>query len=79
MASNRESGQHNRLGGESGMRKSGGGGDDGGSMQQSGGGGARKRVFLREREGAYALSPRGWQLTVAPPPMEDVRLRLRRS
>ena len=41
--------------------------------------GVRRRVFLREREGAHALSPRGWQLTVAPPPMEDVRLRLRRS
>ena len=41
--------------------------------------GARRRIFLREREGAYALTPRGWQLTVAPPPMEDVRLRLRRS
>jgi hypothetical protein len=41
--------------------------------------GARRRIFLREREGAYALSPRGWQLMVAPPPMEDVRLRLRRS
>jgi DNA-binding transcriptional MerR regulator len=41
--------------------------------------GARKRIFLREKEGASTLSPRGWQLTVAPPPMEDVRLRLRRS
>ena len=41
--------------------------------------GARRRIFLREREGAFALSPRGWQLMVAPPPMEDVRLRLRRS
>jgi DNA-binding transcriptional MerR regulator len=41
--------------------------------------GGRRRIFLREPEGAYALSPRGWQLTVAPPPMQDVRLRLRRS
>jgi DNA-binding transcriptional MerR regulator len=41
--------------------------------------GVRRRVFLREREGAYALTQRGWQLTVAPPPLEDVHLRLRRS
>jgi DNA-binding transcriptional MerR regulator len=42
-------------------------------------GGARPRIVLREPEGAYALSPRGWQLMAAPPPLEDVRLRLRRS
>lgn len=34
------------------------------------------RIVLRERDGSYALSPRGWQLMVAPPPLEDVRLRL---
>jgi DNA-binding transcriptional MerR regulator len=41
--------------------------------------GTRRRIVLREREGAYALTPRGWQLMAAPPPLEDVRLRLRRS
>jgi hypothetical protein len=39
----------------------------------------RGRVVLREDGGAYALSPRGWQRMVAPPPFEDVRLRLRRA
>jgi DNA-binding transcriptional MerR regulator len=39
----------------------------------------RPRIVLNEREGAFALSPRGWQRMVAPPPFEDVRLRLRRS
>ena len=37
------------------------------------------RVVLNERDGAFALSPRGWQRMLAPPPLEDVRLRLRRS
>ena len=37
------------------------------------------RIVLNEREGAFALSPRGWQRMLAPPPLEDVRLRLRRS
>jgi hypothetical protein len=41
-------------------------------------GGRRPRIVLREGGGAYALSPRGWQLMVAPPPLEDVRLRLKR-
>ena len=41
--------------------------------------GARPRIVLREAGGAFALSPRGWQRMVAPPPLEDVRLRLRRS
>jgi DNA-binding transcriptional MerR regulator len=41
--------------------------------------GKRPKVVLRERDGAYVLSPRGWQLMVAPPPLEDVRLRLRRA
>jgi DNA-binding transcriptional MerR regulator len=40
---------------------------------------ANGRIVLNEREGAFALSPRGWQRMVAPPPLEDVRLRLRRS
>jgi DNA-binding transcriptional MerR regulator len=42
-------------------------------------GGPRPRIVLREDEGPFALSPRGWQLMAAPPPLEDVRLRLRRS
>jgi hypothetical protein len=41
--------------------------------------GPRARIVLREGGGAFALSPRGWQRMVAPPPLEDVRLRLRRS
>jgi hypothetical protein len=41
--------------------------------------GKRPKVVLREGDAAYALSPRGWQLMVAPPPLEDVRLRLRRA
>ena len=41
--------------------------------------GRRPRIVLREDDGAYALSPRGWQRMVAPPPLEDVRLRLRRA
>jgi DNA-binding transcriptional MerR regulator len=42
-------------------------------------GGRRPQLVLREGDGAYALSPRGWQRMVAPPPLEDVRLRLNRS
>jgi DNA-binding transcriptional MerR regulator len=38
--------------------------------------GRHPKIVLRERDGTYALSPRGWQLMVAPPPLEDVRLRL---
>ena len=41
--------------------------------------GRRPRIILREDDGAYALSPRGWQRMVAPPPSEDVRLRLKRA
>jgi DNA-binding transcriptional MerR regulator len=37
------------------------------------------RIVLNERDGVFALSPRGWQRMLAPPPLEDVRLRLRRS
>ena len=39
----------------------------------------RPRIVLRENGDTYALSPRGWQLMAAPPPLEDVRLRLRRA
>jgi DNA-binding transcriptional MerR regulator len=39
----------------------------------------RPRLVLRENGDAYALSPRGWQLMTAPPPLRDVPLRLRRS
>lgn len=41
--------------------------------------GPRPRIALRDGDGVFALSPRGWQLMVAPPPLEDVRLRLRRA
>src|SRR3954470_7175798 len=42
--------------------------------------GRRPRIVLRDPDGgASVLSPRGWQLMVAPPPLEDVRLRLRRA
>ena len=41
--------------------------------------GPRPRLVLREADGAFALSPRGWQRMVAPPPLEDVHLKLRRS
>ncbi|HEY6886778.1 helix-turn-helix domain-containing protein [Solirubrobacter ginsenosidimutans] len=37
------------------------------------------KLVLREEGGAFALSPRGWQRMVAPPPLEDVHLKLRRS
>lgn len=40
--------------------------------------GRRPRIILREDGGAFALTPRGWQLMVAPPPLQDVRLRLKR-
>jgi DNA-binding transcriptional MerR regulator len=40
--------------------------------------GGRPRIVLRERDGAYELAPRGWQRMGAAPPLEDVRLRLRR-
>jgi DNA-binding transcriptional MerR regulator len=38
----------------------------------------RTRVVLRERDGLYALCPRGWQLMTVPPAIEEVRLRLNR-
>ena len=39
----------------------------------------RTRVVLRERDGYYALCPRGWQLMTVPPPIDEVRLRLNRG
>jgi DNA-binding transcriptional MerR regulator len=39
----------------------------------------RPRIVLREGGGTFALTARGWQLMTAPPPVEDVRLRLRRT
>ena len=42
-------------------------------------GGRRPKIVLREDDGVFALSPRGWQRMVAPPPLEDVRHRLRRA
>ena len=36
-------------------------------------------VLLREDGDVYALSPRGWQLMAAPPDLDEVHLRLRRS
>jgi DNA-binding transcriptional MerR regulator len=39
---------------------------------------AEGRIVLRENGRTYALSDRGWQLMVTPPPVEDVRLRLKR-
>jgi DNA-binding transcriptional MerR regulator len=45
-----------------------------GTATQSG----RTRIVLRERDGLYALCPRGWQLMTAPPAIEEVRLRLNR-
>jgi hypothetical protein len=39
----------------------------------------RPRVVLAQHDAAYVLSPRGWQLMVAAPELDDVRLRLRRT
>ena len=36
-------------------------------------------VLLRENGEVYALSARGWQLMTAPPELEEIHLRLRRS
>jgi DNA-binding transcriptional MerR regulator len=40
---------------------------------------SRPRIVLEENGDAYALSPRGWQLMTSAPPLNEVRLRLRRS
>ena len=42
-------------------------------------GNGRPQLVLRERDAAYALTARGWQLMTAPPELRDVRLRLRRT
>ena len=39
----------------------------------------RTALVLRERDGCYVLGPRGWQLMTAPPPVDEVRLRINRS
>ena len=39
----------------------------------------RTLLVLRDADGPCALVDRGWQRLVAPPPLDDVRLRLRRS
>ena len=39
--------------------------------------GGRPRIVLLDREAVYELVPRGWQLMAAPPPVDDVRIRLR--
>src|SRR4051812_38708025 len=39
----------------------------------------RPRVVLRENGTAWALVDRGWQRLVVVPPLEDVRVRLRRK
>ena len=39
----------------------------------------RPLLALREADGVSVLTGRGWQRMVAPPPLEDVRLRLRRT
>lgn len=41
--------------------------------------GGRPQIVLREEDGEYALSARGWQRLAAPPRMREVRLRLRRA
>lgn len=41
--------------------------------------GGRPILVLRTDEGAYAMGARGWQEMVSPPPLKDIRLRLRRS
>jgi hypothetical protein len=40
---------------------------------------SRPLIALREADGVSVLGARGWQRVVEPPPLEDVRLRLRRS
>jgi MerR HTH family regulatory protein len=41
--------------------------------------GGRPLLVLRADDGVYAMGARGWQEMVAPPRLEDVRLRLRRA
>jgi hypothetical protein len=42
-------------------------------------GSPRPLIALREPDGVFVLGARGWQRVVEPPPLEDVRLRLRRA
>jgi DNA-binding transcriptional MerR regulator len=42
-------------------------------------GNGRTEIVLKEPEGAFALTARGWQRLVEEPPLDDVRLRLRRA
>jgi len=39
----------------------------------------RPLIALREADGISVLGARGWQRVVAPPPLQDVQLRLRRA
>jgi hypothetical protein len=39
----------------------------------------RPLIALREPDGISVLGARGWQRVVAPPPLQDVHLRLRRA
>ena len=41
--------------------------------------GGRPILVLRTADGVFAMGARGWQEMVAPPPLKDVRLRLRRA
>ena len=41
--------------------------------------GGRPLLVLRADDGVYAMGARGWQEMVTPPPLEDVRLRLKRA
>ena len=38
--------------------------------------GGRPRIVLRDGDAVYELVPRGWQLMGAPPPVDEVRVRL---
>jgi DNA-binding transcriptional MerR regulator len=40
---------------------------------------SQPRIVLREDDGDWLLTARGWQKPAAPPKLRDVRLRLRRS
>lgn len=39
----------------------------------------RPRIVLRDEGAAYALDRRGWQRLALPPPLREVRVRLRRA
>jgi DNA-binding transcriptional MerR regulator len=39
----------------------------------------RPKIVLRDDDGVYALLRCGWQRMVAPPPLTDIRVRLKRS